>query len=127
MIVDVPTGSVEVVKVAEPLLNVPVPSAVFPFMNETVFPIPAAICNGCRSNLFLGNSPQDLDYALHVSTKVSKQDIEALRELLGRFEHVCRDADGDIDPADKKRLVRVERLMVKLVADKAAIRRLPSA
>jgi hypothetical protein len=58
----------------------------------------------------------------YVSKKVSKQDIEALRELLGRFEHVCRDADGDIDPADKKRLVRVKRLIAKLVADKATVR-----
>lgn len=34
----VPTLSVEVVKLAEPPLNVPVPSTVFPFMKETVSP-----------------------------------------------------------------------------------------
>ena len=34
----VPTLSVKIVKLAEPPLNVPVPSSVFPFMNETVSP-----------------------------------------------------------------------------------------
>jgi hypothetical protein len=34
----VPFGSVEIVKLAEPPLNVPVPSTVLPFMNEIVSP-----------------------------------------------------------------------------------------
>ena len=38
LIGSVPTFSVEVVKLAEPPLNVPVPSAVVPFINETVSP-----------------------------------------------------------------------------------------
>ncbi len=35
----VPTGSVEVVKVAVPLFNVPVPSTFVPFTNDTVSPL----------------------------------------------------------------------------------------
>jgi len=38
----VPTGSVEVVKLAEPPLSVPVPSTVVPFINETVSPFGGA-------------------------------------------------------------------------------------
>jgi hypothetical protein len=38
MIELVPTGSVEVAKLAEPLLNVPVPSTALPFINATVSP-----------------------------------------------------------------------------------------
>ena len=38
----VPTLSVEVVKLAEPPLNAPVPSTVLPFMNDTVSPFGGA-------------------------------------------------------------------------------------
>jgi predicted small secreted protein len=38
LIASVPAGSVEVLKLAEPPLNAPVPSTVVPFMNETVSP-----------------------------------------------------------------------------------------
>ena len=38
LIAFVPTGNVEVVKLAEPPLNVPVPNTVVPFMNEMVSP-----------------------------------------------------------------------------------------
>jgi hypothetical protein len=33
-----------------------------------------------------------------------KQAVEILTELIGRFEHVCKDEAGNTDPADTKRI-----------------------
>jgi hypothetical protein len=37
--------------------------------------------------------------------------VEVLREFLARFIAVCPDVDGKIDPADKKRIATVKKIL----------------
>jgi hypothetical protein len=42
---------------------------------------------------------------------LTKRQVETLREFLQRFIEVCPDADNNIDPADKKRIAKVKRIL----------------
>jgi hypothetical protein len=42
---------------------------------------------------------------------LTKHQIETLREFLQRFIEVCPDADNEIDPADKKRIAKVKKIL----------------
>ena len=42
---------------------------------------------------------------------LTKTQHEVLREFLNRFIDICPDADNKIDPADKKRIARVKRIL----------------
>jgi hypothetical protein len=42
---------------------------------------------------------------------LTKKQVEVLREFLDRFIDICPDADNKIDPADKKRIARVKRIL----------------
>ena len=39
-------------------------------------------------------------------------EVEVLREFLNRFIDVCSDADNKIDPADKKRIANVKKILL---------------
>jgi hypothetical protein len=39
------------------------------------------------------------------------KEVETLRELLSRFEHLCPDVDGKIDPADQKRIRAAKKIL----------------
>ena len=43
--------------------------------------------------------------------KLTKKQVEVLREFLQRFIDVCPDADNKIDPADKKRIATVKTIL----------------
>jgi hypothetical protein len=43
-------------------------------------------------------------------TPTNKQ-VEVLREFLNRFVDICPDADKTIDPADRKRIAKVKRIL----------------
>lgn len=42
------------------------------------------------------------------------EDLRTLKDLLSRFEAVCPDVDGNIDPADKKRIRKASRVILRL-------------
>jgi hypothetical protein len=42
---------------------------------------------------------------------LTKKEVEILREFLDRFTAVCPDSDNKIDPADKKRIVKVKEIL----------------
>ena len=42
---------------------------------------------------------------------LTKKQVEVLREFLQRFIEVCPDADNKIDPADKKRIAKVRKVL----------------
>jgi hypothetical protein len=42
---------------------------------------------------------------------LTKQQVEVLREFLQRFIDICPDADNKIDPADKKRIAKVKKIL----------------
>jgi hypothetical protein len=48
--------------------------------------------------------------------------IAVLRDFVGRFELVCRDADGNIDPADVERITAVNKVIRALRPSKARTR-----
>jgi hypothetical protein len=39
------------------------------------------------------------------------EEVETLREFLERFIDVCPDADNKIDPADRKRIAKVRKVL----------------
>jgi hypothetical protein len=42
---------------------------------------------------------------------LTKKEVEVLREFLHRFIDICPDADNKIDPADKKRIAKVKKIL----------------
>jgi hypothetical protein len=42
---------------------------------------------------------------------LTKREAEVLREFLQRFIAICPDADNKIDPADRKRVTKVKRIL----------------
>ncbi len=42
---------------------------------------------------------------------LTKKEVEVLREILQRFIDICPDADNKIDPADKKRIAKVRKIL----------------
>ena len=42
---------------------------------------------------------------------LTKKEVEVLREFLQRFIDICTDADNKIDPADKKRIAKVKKIL----------------
>jgi hypothetical protein len=42
---------------------------------------------------------------------LTKKQVEVLREFLDRFVAVCADADNRIDPADRKRIATVKKIL----------------
>jgi hypothetical protein len=42
---------------------------------------------------------------------LTKKEAEVPREFLHRFIQICPDADNKIDPADRKRIARVKRIL----------------
>ncbi len=42
---------------------------------------------------------------------LTKKQVEVLREFLNRFIATCPDADNKIDPADKKRIAKVKKIL----------------
>jgi hypothetical protein len=44
---------------------------------------------------------------------LTRGQIETLREFFVRFAMVCPDVDGKIDPADRKRIREVEKIIGK--------------
>jgi hypothetical protein len=42
---------------------------------------------------------------------LTKKQVEILREFLHRFIDICPDADNKIDPADKKRIAKVKKIL----------------
>jgi hypothetical protein len=42
---------------------------------------------------------------------LTKKEAEVLREFLKRFIEVCPDADNKIDPADRKRIAAVKKIL----------------
>jgi hypothetical protein len=42
---------------------------------------------------------------------LTKKQVEVLREFLLRFIDICPDADNKIDPADKKRIEKVKKIL----------------
>ena len=42
---------------------------------------------------------------------LTKTEHEDLREFLNRFIYICPDADNKIDPADKKRVATVKKIL----------------
>jgi hypothetical protein len=42
---------------------------------------------------------------------LTMKQVEVLREFLDRFIAVCPDADNRIDPADKKRIAKVKKIL----------------
>jgi hypothetical protein len=42
---------------------------------------------------------------------LTKTQHEVLREFLNRFVHICPDADNKIDPANKKRIAKVKKIL----------------
>jgi hypothetical protein len=42
---------------------------------------------------------------------LTKREVEILREFLNRFIDICPDADNKIDPADKKRIAAVRKIL----------------
>ena len=42
---------------------------------------------------------------------LTKTQHEVLREFLNRFIDICPDADNRIDPADKKRIAKVKKIL----------------
>jgi hypothetical protein len=42
---------------------------------------------------------------------LTKKQVEVLREFLNRFIDICPDADNKIDPADKKRIRTVKKIL----------------
>jgi|HubBroStandDraft_6_1064221.scaffolds.fasta_scaffold114886_1 hypothetical protein len=49
--------------------------------------------------------------AYSVWNTLTKKEVETLREFLQRFIAICPDADNKIDPADKKRIAAVRRIL----------------
>jgi len=45
------------------------------------------------------------------SGTLTQKEIEVLREFLNRFIDICPDADNKIDPADRKRIARVKKVL----------------
>jgi hypothetical protein len=42
---------------------------------------------------------------------LTKKQVEVLREFLQRFIDICPDADNKIDPADRKRIAKVKKIL----------------
>ena len=42
---------------------------------------------------------------------LAKREAEVLREFLQRFITICPDDDGKIDPADRKRIAKVKKIL----------------
>ena len=42
---------------------------------------------------------------------LSLTEVEVLREFLQRFIDICPDADNKIDPADRKRIAKVKKIL----------------
>jgi hypothetical protein len=42
---------------------------------------------------------------------LTKKQVEVLREFIQRFIDICPDADNKIDPADKKRIATVWKIL----------------
>ena len=43
---------------------------------------------------------------------LTKKQVEVLREFLDRFIDICPDADNKIDPADKRRIAKVKKILI---------------
>jgi hypothetical protein len=42
---------------------------------------------------------------------LTKKQVEVLREFLNRFIAICPDVDNKVDPADKKRIAKVKKIL----------------
>ena len=42
---------------------------------------------------------------------LTEKEAEVLREFLQRFIQICPDADNKIEPADRKRIARVKKIL----------------
>jgi hypothetical protein len=42
---------------------------------------------------------------------LTKKEAEVLREFLQRLIEICPDADNKVDPADRKRIARVKKML----------------
>ena len=47
----------------------------------------------------------------HIWGTLTKKQVEVLREFLQRFIDICPDADNKIDPADRKRIASVKKIL----------------